>query len=219
MTIRSSSTSGRSSTSAGLRPFNPAHLIPLGDAGRAGRRPQLQHAHDRDPGARRRTCSRRAACRTGSSGSTPARADRRSGSSAATAPSTRDGPQVQVSRLGNPLINEVIIPVGKKDLWNASDPRTDAQFLEHYRTPELAGLVNALYGPPRGGHAQPRTGTISSPCSSPAYLPGAQPELHREHEGRPPPPEHGDSAVGEPESARRCSRRRRISRASRTAAG
>ena len=55
------------------------------------------------------------------------------------------GPWVQVSRLGNPLINEVIIPVGKKDYWNASDPRKDSQFLTHYRSPELAGLINFLY--------------------------------------------------------------------------
>jgi hypothetical protein len=59
-----------------------------------------------------------------------------------------NGPYVQVSRLGNPLVNEVIIPVGKKDLWNASDPKDDAQFLDRYRTPELAGLINALYGTP-----------------------------------------------------------------------
>ncbi len=58
------------------------------------------------------------------------------------------GPMVQVSRLGNPLINEVIIPLGKKDLWNASDPKNDAQFLSRYTSPELAGLVNLLYGPP-----------------------------------------------------------------------
>jgi hypothetical protein len=58
------------------------------------------------------------------------------------------GPWVQVSRLGNPLINEVIIPLGKKDYWNASDPKNDAQFVQHYRAPELAGLVNFLYGPP-----------------------------------------------------------------------
>ena len=56
-----------------------------------------------------------------------------------------NGPQVQVSRLGNPLVNEVIIPLGKKDRWNASDPRDDAQFEQHYLKPELAGLVNFLY--------------------------------------------------------------------------
>ncbi|HWQ11762.1 MAG TPA: DUF4331 domain-containing protein [Roseiflexaceae bacterium] len=55
------------------------------------------------------------------------------------------GPWVQVSRLGNPLINEVIIPLGKKDKWNRSDPADDDQFLQHYRRPELAALVNLLY--------------------------------------------------------------------------
>jgi hypothetical protein len=55
------------------------------------------------------------------------------------------GKYVQVSRLGNPLINEVIIPLGKKDYWNAQDPSKDKQFQKFYETPELAGLVNFLY--------------------------------------------------------------------------
>jgi hypothetical protein len=54
-------------------------------------------------------------------------------------------PWVQVSRLGEPLINEVIIPLGKKDFWNRSDPANDSQFVDFYRTPELAAAVNALY--------------------------------------------------------------------------
>jgi uncharacterized protein DUF4331 len=58
---------------------------------------------------------------------------------------TSEGPWVQVSRLGNPLINEVVIPVGKKDYWNASSPRDDQQFLNNYRSPELASLVNLLF--------------------------------------------------------------------------
>ncbi len=57
------------------------------------------------------------------------------------------GEDVQVSRLGNPLVNEVIIPLGKKDLWNASDPKDDAAFASHYTTPELTGLINFLYPP------------------------------------------------------------------------
>jgi Domain of unknown function (DUF4331) len=56
-----------------------------------------------------------------------------------------EGPWVQVSRLGNPLVNEVLIPVGKKDYWNASSPRNDSQFLDNYRAPELASLVKLLY--------------------------------------------------------------------------
>lgn len=51
----------------------------------------------------------------------------------------------QVSRLGNPLINEVIIPRVKKDYWNSQKPSKDAQFLKYYRSPELAALVNYLY--------------------------------------------------------------------------
>ncbi len=52
----------------------------------------------------------------------------------------------QVSRLGMPLVNEVVIPLGKKDRFNASHPIRDGQFLEHVTDPELAVLFNALYG-------------------------------------------------------------------------
>ena len=51
----------------------------------------------------------------------------------------------QVSRLGEPLVNEVVIPLGKKDLWNRSDPSDDRQFEKSYLKPELAGILNALY--------------------------------------------------------------------------
>jgi uncharacterized protein DUF4331 len=58
---------------------------------------------------------------------------------------SRVGPWVQVSRLGNPLINEVIIPIGRKDLWNGRKPSGDSIFEKYYLKPELAGLVNFLY--------------------------------------------------------------------------
>jgi hypothetical protein len=51
----------------------------------------------------------------------------------------------QVSRLGMPLVNEVVIPVGKKDRFNASKPRDDAQFLQHVTSPELPKLIQAIY--------------------------------------------------------------------------
>ena len=60
---------------------------------------------------------------------------------------------VQVSRLGAPLVNEVVIPLGNKDKWNASKPANDAQFAEYVANPELGGLLKALYGikvPPQG---------------------------------------------------------------------
>ncbi len=55
------------------------------------------------------------------------------------------GPGVQVSRLGNPLFNEVINPMGKKDLWNSLFPAQDSQFLTYVQHPELAGLLPVLY--------------------------------------------------------------------------
>jgi hypothetical protein len=51
----------------------------------------------------------------------------------------------QVSRLGEPLINEVVIPLGKKDLWNSTDPEDDAQFAHFYTDPEVTRLENGLY--------------------------------------------------------------------------
>jgi hypothetical protein len=56
-----------------------------------------------------------------------------------------NGPWVQVSRLGEPLINEAVIPLGKKDFWNRSDPADDAQFIKFYRSPEVTRLENGLY--------------------------------------------------------------------------
>jgi hypothetical protein len=58
---------------------------------------------------------------------------------------SEQGSWVQVSRLGEPLINEVIIPLGQKDKWNRHDPADDAFFIRHYLNPELAGLENTLY--------------------------------------------------------------------------
>jgi hypothetical protein len=56
------------------------------------------------------------------------------------------GPWVQVSRLGNPLFNEVIVHIGDKDRWNAVDPIDDAGEFESYvNQPELARLLPQLY--------------------------------------------------------------------------
>ncbi|HEX8220841.1 MAG TPA: DUF4331 domain-containing protein [Chloroflexia bacterium] len=55
------------------------------------------------------------------------------------------GDMVQVSRLGAPLVNEVVVPLAAKDLWNGSKPEGDAQFLGGVTDPELAKLFKALY--------------------------------------------------------------------------
>ncbi|SNY69562.1 DUF4331 domain-containing protein [Paractinoplanes atraurantiacus] len=55
------------------------------------------------------------------------------------------GPQVQVSRLGNPLFNEVIVPMAQKDKWNSLPPSEDKRFAEFVATPELGALLPVLY--------------------------------------------------------------------------
>ena len=55
------------------------------------------------------------------------------------------GPWVQVSRLGNPLVNEVVVPLGKKDAFNGSHPYWDLQFAGPVLKPELGALIPILY--------------------------------------------------------------------------
>jgi hypothetical protein len=55
------------------------------------------------------------------------------------------GPHTQVSRLGNPLFNEVIVPMAQKDLWNSLPPSEDKRFAEFVAQPELAALLPVLY--------------------------------------------------------------------------
>ena len=55
-------------------------------------------------------------------------------------------PQAQLSRLGMPLVNEVVIPVAEKDQFNRSQPKNDGQFLNFVVEPELPALLNALFG-------------------------------------------------------------------------
>ena len=55
------------------------------------------------------------------------------------------GPYEQVSRLGMPLFNEVLVSLGMKDRWNASSPFNDSQFVSDVSFPALADLLPALY--------------------------------------------------------------------------
>jgi len=125
---------------AGLRPFNPFHVIPLpasnGVDGVAGfnthtiaiQVPTAQLvAHGSTIGVYASASRPKVRIR-----------DKRGMEKGA-------GPWVQVSRLANPLINEVVIPLARKDRWNASDPQNDRQFERFYTDPEVTRLENALY--------------------------------------------------------------------------
>ena len=56
------------------------------------------------------------------------------------------GDFVQVNRMGNPLFNEVLVALRDKDEYNRSSPIDDAQFAKYALKPELAFLVNAVFG-------------------------------------------------------------------------
>jgi hypothetical protein len=56
------------------------------------------------------------------------------------------GKWVQISRLGMPLVNEVVVPVGTKNYFNGSEPKDDQQFLGAVNDPELPRLIDAVYG-------------------------------------------------------------------------
>ena len=55
------------------------------------------------------------------------------------------GAWTQVSRLGNPLFNEVLVGMTRKDHWNAVDPEDDSQFIGGVQHPELSTLLPVLY--------------------------------------------------------------------------
>jgi len=134
---------------AGLRPFNPAHVIPLdaedGVDGVGGfnthaivlQVPIEQLTRDRklhdadDPEAVIGVYATASRQRLEIIGSNGRRRD--------------SGSWVQVSRLAEPLINEVVIPLADKDEWNAQDPEDDSEFAHYYTSPEVTRLENALY--------------------------------------------------------------------------
>jgi Domain of unknown function (DUF4331) len=127
----------------GLRPFNAAHLIPLATAkGQDG----VEHYNTHTIAIQvPKTDLLQAPSANGTIGvyaSASRQAIRVLNGNGTTSSS---GDWIQVSRLGNPLINEVIIPLGQKDYWNASHPKDDSQFLARYTNPELAVLINLLY--------------------------------------------------------------------------
>jgi hypothetical protein len=74
------------------------------------------------------------------------------------------GPWVQVSRLGNPLFNEVIVPIGHKDRWNTLYPDGDKAFAKYVEHPELAKLLPVLYPkvfPNLAGLSAPRADLVA----------------------------------------------------------
>jgi hypothetical protein len=101
------------------------------------------------------------------------------------------GTYMQVQRLGNPLINEVIIGTGYKDTWSMSEPANDYQFAGFDLDPTLARVLNAVYG--INIPAPPRTDllplvTYAPPIAAPGTPSGPIADLLRLNTGVPPTP-------------------------------
>ena len=127
-----------------LRPFQNLHLLPSpAAAGVNGLRAST--CTPRHPGAdqrphRRRVDADRCRCRPRSVIGVWASASRqkalvRNPGGADTA----SGPWAQVSRLGNPLVNEALIPMTKKDYWNSLDRRRLGEFTQYVDSPSWPG--------------------------------------------------------------------------------
>jgi hypothetical protein len=71
--------------------------------------------------------------------------DRRKVTTRTTAGVRSSGAWIQVDRLANPLVNEVVIPTGLKDQWNGLQPWKEGRFRQYYDTPILAAVINKLY--------------------------------------------------------------------------
>ena len=99
----------------------------------------------------------------------------------------------QVSRLGNPLINEVIVPIGQKDKYNATSPKDDLKNFGTYAlNPEPATILNALFnlGVKENNRTDIVTGAADRHPRPDADLQERGPGRHAEGQPRRPPRRH-----------------------------
>jgi hypothetical protein len=83
-------------------------------------------------------------------------------------PTAQTGSLVQVSRLGMPLVNEVVIGLKDKNRFNASEPKDDGQFADYVTNPTLPTLLEALFGGAgvKAPTNYPRTDLVAVPDGS-----------------------------------------------------
>ena len=114
-------------------------------------------------------------------------------------PSQSSGAFSQIQRMGNPLINELIIGTGSKDFWSMSQPVNDSQFANFDLDPLLARVFNAVYGiaiptPPRTD-LLPLV-TYAPPIAAPGTTAGPIADLLRLNTGVPPTPQGSRRRLG-----------------------
>ncbi len=107
----------------------------------------------------------------------------------------------QVQRMGNPLINELVIGIGSKDRFSMEQPRRDAQFADFFLDPPIVKIVEALYGGALAVPAAPRTDllplvTYAPPIAAPGTPAGPVADMLRLNTGVAPTPPEEASRLG-----------------------
>ena len=114
-------------------------------------------------------------------------------------PATSSGSFNQIQRLGNPLINELLIGVGFKDRFSMDQPKNDSQFASFFLDPTLARILNAVFGvviptPPRND-LLPLI-TYAPPIAAPGTPAGPIADMLRLNTGVSPTPPASASRLG-----------------------
>ena len=116
-------------------------------------------------------------------------------------PALSSGPYRQVQRIGNPLINELVIGIGSKDRFSMDQPKNDSQFASFFLDPPIAHIVEALYGGALKIPPAPRTDllplvTYAAPIAAPGTPAGPVADLLRLNTGVPATPISSVSRLG-----------------------
>jgi hypothetical protein len=116
-------------------------------------------------------------------------------------PAANLGPFRQVQRMGNPLINELVIGIGSKDRWSMDQPVNDNQFAHFDLDPAFPHIVEALYGGALKVPAAPRTDLLplviyAPPIAAPGTPSGPIADLLRLNTGVPATPPDQASRLG-----------------------
>jgi hypothetical protein len=106
----------------------------------------------------------------------------------------------QVQRMGNPLINELLVGTGYKDRFSMDQPKNDSQFASFFLDPALARVVNALTGGAVAIPSPPRVDLLPVVTYAPPIAAGTPPgpvaDLLRLNVGVPPTPEGSQNRLG-----------------------
>jgi Domain of unknown function (DUF4331) len=116
-------------------------------------------------------------------------------------PAANFGDWRQVQRMGNPLINELIVGIGSKDRFSMDQPRNDSQFASFFLDPPIARIVEALYGGALSIPDAPRNDllplvTYAPPIAAPGTPAGPIADLLRLNTGVPPTAPASASRLG-----------------------